>query len=147
MARSTTPAPPIALRDSAQVAPKSIVIDTAAGDFGTKPTRAFKDEVIYEVHVRGLTRNDPSVPAAERGTYLGAGKKAAYLKSLGVTAIELLPVQETLNDDNDVAASTTNDNYWGYIDAQLLRARPPLRQGQDARRPDARVPPDGEGLP
>lgn len=94
------------LRDSAQLAPKSIVIDTAPGDFGVKPTRAFKDEVIYEVHVRGLTRNDTSVPAAERGTYRGAGRKAAYLKSLGVTAIEFLPVQETLNDDNDVAAST-----------------------------------------
>jgi len=103
------------LRDSALVAPKSIVIDTAAGNFGTKPTRAFKDEVIYEVHVRGLTRNDPSVVAAERGTYLGASRKAAYLKSIGVTAIELLPVQETTNDANDVVASTTDDNYWGYM--------------------------------
>jgi isoamylase len=103
------------LRDSAQVAPKSIVIDTAAGNFGVKPTRAFKDEIVYEVHVRGLTRNDPSVATAERGTYLGAGRKAAYLKTLGVTAIELLPVQETVNDANDVVASTTDDNYWGYM--------------------------------
>ncbi len=103
------------LRDSAAVAPKSIVIDLAPGDFGQKPTRAFKDEVIYEVHVRGLTRNDPSVPAEERGTYRGAGRKAAYLRSLGVTAIELLPVQETLNDANDVVASTAGDNYWGYM--------------------------------
>ena len=103
------------LRDSALVAPKSIVIDTASSGFGTKPTRAFKDEIIYEVHVRGLTRNDPAVPAAERGTYAGAARKAAYLKSLGVTMIELLPVQETLNDANDVVASTTDDNYWGYM--------------------------------
>ncbi len=103
------------LRDSARVAPKSIVIDLAPGDVGVKPTRAFKDEVIYEVHVRGFTKNDPSVPAAERGTYLGAGRKAAYLKSLGVTAIELLPIQETVNDANDVVASTAGDNYWGYM--------------------------------
>jgi glycogen operon protein len=102
-------------RDSALVAPKSIVIDTAAGNLGTKPTRAFKDEVIYEVHVRGFTKNDSSVAAAERGTYLGASRKAAYLKSIGVTAVEFLPVQETVNDENDVVASTTNDNYWGYM--------------------------------
>jgi glycogen operon protein len=103
------------LRDSASVAPKSIVIDVPTGDVGTRPTRALKDDIIYEVHVRGLTRNDPSVAAAERGTYLGASRKAAYLKSLGVTAVELLPVQETHNDENDVVASTANDNYWGYM--------------------------------
>ncbi|HRC56717.1 MAG TPA: alpha-amylase family glycosyl hydrolase, partial [Kofleriaceae bacterium] len=103
------------LRDSALVAPKSIVIDTAAGNFGTKPTRAFKDEVIYEVHVRGLTKNDSSVVAAERGTYAGAGRKAAYLKSIGVTAVEFLPLHETVNDANDVVVSTTDDNYWGYM--------------------------------
>ncbi|HSK01309.1 MAG TPA: isoamylase [Kofleriaceae bacterium] len=103
------------LRDSALVAPKSIVIDLVSGNFGTKPTRAFKDEVIYEVHVRGLTKNDPSVPAAERGTYAGAARKAAYLKSLGVTAVEFLPIQETVNDANDVVASTAGDNYWGYM--------------------------------
>jgi isoamylase len=103
------------LRDSAPVAPKSIVIDLTTGGFGSKPTRAFKDEVIYEVHVRGLTKNDPSIPFAERGTYLGAGRKAAYLRSIGVTAVEFLPVQETVNDANDNVASTTDDNYWGYM--------------------------------
>lgn len=102
-------------RDTALVAPKSVVIDTAIPSFGTKPTRAFKDEVVYEVHVRGLTKNDSSVPVAERGTYAGAARKAAYLKSIGVTAIELLPVQETTNDANDVIVSTTDDNYWGYM--------------------------------
>jgi isoamylase len=104
------------LRDSALVAPKSIVIDSAApADFGVKPSRAFKDDVVYEVHVRGLTKSDTSVLAAERGTYAGAARKAAYLKSLGVTAVEFLPVQETLNDINDVVVSTAGDNYWGYM--------------------------------
>ncbi|HWK90195.1 MAG TPA: alpha-amylase family glycosyl hydrolase, partial [Longimicrobium sp.] len=56
------------------------------------------------------------VPAAFQGTYKGAGMKAAALASLGVTAVELLPVQETQNDTNDVNPnSTEGDNYWGYM--------------------------------
>ena len=82
---------------------------------GAKPTRALKDDVVYEAHVRGLTMNDAGITAAYRGTYKGAGLKAAYLASLGVTAVEFLPVQETQNDTNDaVPNSTSGDNYWGY---------------------------------
>ena len=103
------------LVDTGPVAGKAIVLETLDGDFGSKPTRPLRDDVIYEVHVRGLTRADSSVPAAERGTYAGAGRKAAYLASIGVTAIELLPVQETTNDDNDRLQSTVGDNYWGYM--------------------------------
>jgi isoamylase len=55
------------------------------------------------------------VPAAERGTYAGAARKAEYLRSIGVTAVEFLPVQETVNDANDVVQSTAGDNYWGYM--------------------------------
>jgi glycogen operon protein len=73
-----------------------------------------QDEIIYEVHVRGLTRNDASLPSAYRGTYRGAGMKANYLKSLGITAVEFLPVHETQNDTNDVEPGTAGDNYWGY---------------------------------
>jgi isoamylase len=100
--------------DSGSVAPKGIVLHADATGIGLKPTRAFKDDIIYEVHVRGLTRKDPSVPAPYRGTYRGAGLKADYLQALGVTAIELLPVQETQNDTNDVQQGTAGDNYWGY---------------------------------
>jgi glycogen operon protein len=103
-------------KDSGTVAPKGIVLSLDTTSFGTKPTRAFKDDVVYEVHVRGLTKNDASIPAADRGTYKGAGQKAAYLASLGVTAVEFLPVQETQNDTNDVNPTTTDgDNYWGYM--------------------------------
>jgi isoamylase len=102
------------LDDGAQ-APKSIVLPADATSTGAKPTRALKDDVIYEVHVRGLTKNDAGIPAAYRGTYKGAGMKAAALAGLGVTAVEFLPVQETQNDANDVdPASATGDNYWGY---------------------------------
>jgi isoamylase len=100
-------------KDSAPLAPKSMVLPGDALDTGVAPPGAFKDDVVYEVHVRGLTRADASLGACA-GTYAGAASKAAYLKALGVTAIELLPVQETQNDMNDVAASTAGDNYWGY---------------------------------
>jgi len=100
--------------DTGAVAPKGIVIAPAASDAASKPVRAFKDEIIYEVHLRGFTKADPSIPEELRGTYAGAARKAQYLKDLGVTALELLPVQEFQNDANDVVASTAGDNYWGY---------------------------------
>ena len=103
------------LMDSGTVAPKGIVFLPDTQSIGTKPTRAFKDDVMYEVNVRGLTMSDTSIAAASRGTYKGAGLKAAWLASLGVTAVEFLPVQETQNDTNDVIANTdAGDNYWGY---------------------------------
>jgi len=101
--------------DSGNQAPKSILWAPASQSTGTKPTRAQKDDVIYEVNVRGLTRNDGSVPTAVQGTYAGAALKTPYLASLGVTAVEFLPVQETQNDANDnTPNSTAGQNYWGY---------------------------------
>jgi isoamylase len=101
--------------DSGNVAPKSILWVPANQSTGTKPAREQKDDVIYEVDLRGLTENDSSVPVAVRGTYAGAAYKAAYLANLGVTAVEFLPVQETQNDSNDnIRDSTAGQNYWGY---------------------------------
>jgi glycogen operon protein len=100
--------------DTGTVAPKGIVVVPATFVAAAKPTRPFKDDIVYEVNLRGFTEADPSIPAAQRGTYAGAAQKAQYLKNLGVTAIEFLPVQEFQNDTNDVAASTAGDNYWGY---------------------------------
>ena len=103
-------------KDSGACAGKGIVLAPITTSNGTKPTRALKDDVVYEVHVRGLTKDDTSVPVASRGTYAGAALKAGYLASLGITAVEFLPVQETQNDTNDVDPnSTTGDNYWGYM--------------------------------
>jgi glycogen operon protein len=103
-------------RDTGPVAPKGIVLPATAPAAGVKPARALKDDIVYEVNLRGLTMNDPSVSAADRGTYRGAAAKAGYLSSLGVTAVEFLPVQEFQNDTNDVdATGTTGDNYWGYM--------------------------------
>jgi glycogen operon protein len=102
-------------KDSGPYAPKGIVLAGDTQAIGTKPTRSLKDEVIYEVHVRGLTKADPSIAAAYQGTYKGAGLKAPALAALGVTAVEFLPVQETDNDSIDKVQSTVGDNYWGYM--------------------------------
>ena len=101
--------------DSGAYAPKGIVLAPVTNSIGTKPTRAQKDDVIYEVNVRGLTKQDPGTPSGYQGTYYGAGLKAGYLASLGVTAVEFQPVQETQNDANDVTSgSDAGQNYWGY---------------------------------
>lgn len=109
-------------KDSELVAPKGIVFlnkqFSQPSDSKSKPQRAFKDEIIYEVHLRGLTKNDMQIPQNLRGTYKGAALKAAYLKKLGVTAVEFLPVQESQNDLNDFNAdkkSAEGVNYWGYM--------------------------------
>jgi glycogen operon protein len=103
-------------KDSGPYAPKGIVLQGDSQLIGTKPSRALKDDVIYEVHVRGLTKNDPSITSTYRGTYKGAALKAPALAALGVTAVEFLPLQETENDANDKdPTSTTGDNYWGYM--------------------------------
>ena len=102
--------------DSGPYAPKGIVLQPSGQSTGTKPTRAQKDDVIYEVHLRGLTKQDPNTPTAYQGTYYGAGLKASYLASLGITAVEFLPIQETQNDENDVFPNSDADqNYWGYM--------------------------------
>jgi glycogen operon protein len=103
--------------DSGQQAPKGIVLRPDAMSTGTKPTRALKDDIIYEVHLRGLTKHpsNSAIPSKYRGTYRGAALKVQYLKSLGVTAVELLPVQESQNEMNDVDPNSGNgDGYWGY---------------------------------
>jgi glycogen operon protein len=102
--------------DTGSSAPKGIVLSGDTQSIGTKPSRAMKDDIVYEAHVRGLTMNDTGIVAGYRGTYKGAGLKAAYLASLGITAVEFLPLQETQNDTNDSdPVSDTGDNYWGYM--------------------------------
>ncbi len=98
--------------DDGRVAPKAIATALDTTTTGTKPARPLKDDIVYEVHVRGLTMNDPSVPTALQGTFAGAAMKASTLAALGVTAIELLPIHESQNDTNDTAQSSAN--YWGY---------------------------------
>lgn len=103
------------LRDSAPLAPKSIFLNSHTKAVGEKPQRAVKDDVIYEVHLRGFTKLDESIPEEYRGTYKGAAMKAKYLKEMGYTMVEFLPMQEFEDDMNDFEGVNTNDtNYWGY---------------------------------
>jgi len=101
--------------DTGSIAPKSIcILRKEPLDYGIKPRRHLKDDIIYEVNLRGFTMLDDSIPQNERGTYRGAAKKAAYLKELGVTAVEFLPVQEFADEQND-DDDPRGDNYWGYM--------------------------------
>ncbi|WP_340374066.1 glycogen debranching protein GlgX [Streptomyces sp. SS7] len=101
--------------DSAGHTPLGVVTDPAF-DWGddTPPRRSYADTVIYEAHVRGLTRTHPDVPRALRGTYAGLAHPAVteHLTSLGVTAIELMPVHQYVQDG--VLIDRGLANYWGY---------------------------------
>lgn len=101
-------------RDSGPVAPKGWAWPTTTAERPPAPERPFRDDIIYEVHVRGLTRADATLAEDLRGTYAGAAERARWLRELGVTAVELLPIHETQNDQNDHAEGTGGDNYWGY---------------------------------
>lgn len=99
--------------DNTATAMKSVAIDPGAYDWeGDQPLqRPFSQTVIYEMHVRGFTRNENSgVPAEKRGTFAGVIEKIPYLKDLGITAVELLPVFQFDWQD----APDGLPNYWGY---------------------------------
>jgi glycogen operon protein len=99
--------------DNAAVAMKSVVADPGRNDWeeDLPLRRPFAETVIYELHVRGFTRHRSSgVTPAKRGTYAGLIEKVPYLKDLGITAVELLPVFQF--DPQD--APEDRVNYWGY---------------------------------
>ena len=99
--------------ENAAVAMKSIVVDPETYDWegDVAPARPASDTVIYEMHVRGFTRHPSSgLPEATRGTYAGVIQKIPYLRELGITAVELLPVFQY--DAQDGPPGRTN--YWGY---------------------------------
>ncbi|HMQ34172.1 MAG TPA: glycogen debranching protein GlgX, partial [Chloroflexaceae bacterium] len=102
-------------RDSAPFAPRCVVIDPTFDWGGDRhPNIPLHDSIIYEAHVKGLTMLHPEVPDEHRGTYLGIAHPAtiSYLQELGITAIELLPVQHFTNDRYLVEKGL--NNYWGY---------------------------------
>jgi len=101
--------------DSADHVPRSIVVDPEfdwEGD--VLPQTNYADTIFYEAHVKGLTQLHPDVPAELRGTYAALGHPAAiaHLVDLGVTAVELLPVHQSVPEAFLVENGRTN--YWGY---------------------------------
>ena len=102
-------------RDSAANIPKCVVIDPAFTWGEDRPPRIpWNETIIYEVHVKAFTARHPDVPKALRGTYAGLASSPAieYLRSLGITAAELLPVHQFVADKHLVERGLTN--YWGY---------------------------------
>ena len=102
-------------RDSAPHVPKCVVIDPAFTWGDDRPPRVpWAETVIYEVHVKGFSARNPAVPERLRGTYAGLACPASidYLRFLGVTAVELLPVHQFVADRGLVERGLTN--YWGY---------------------------------
>ncbi len=103
-------------RDSARFVPKSVIID-ANFDWHGQPQRnpsPWDRTILYEAHVRGYTKKHPKVEQGQRGTYAGFGTRDVldYIKSIGVTSVELLPVHSFINDDRLLEKGLTN--YWGY---------------------------------
>ena len=102
-------------RDSAPWVPRSVVVDGAFpwGD-DRRPRTPWPETVVYELHVKGFTARHPDVPEHLRGTYAGLAHPAAleHLLDLGVTAVELLPVQHFVSEPHLLRRGLTN--YWGY---------------------------------
>ena len=103
-------------RDSAAYVPKGVVVHDPGFDWGDdrRPYTRWRDTVIYELHVKGMTALHDRVPEHLRGTYAGLATPAVtdYLRDLGVTAVELLPVQQFVSEPRVMARG--KENYWGY---------------------------------
>jgi isoamylase len=120
-------------RDSAPFMPKCVVVDPGFDWAGPRDRMKipFDDTVLYELHVRGYTMRHPSVPEKLRGTYEGLGAKdvLSYIKSLGVTSVELLPIHMSIIEKHLVERQLTN--YWGYNSIGFFAPEP--RYAADAR--------------
>ena len=103
-------------RDNAAVGPLASVLDTAFTWGDDRPPRTpWHKTLIYELHVKGFTYNMPGVPEDHQGTYAGLASDPAieHLKSLNITAVELMPVHHHV-DDRHLVEERHLSNYWGY---------------------------------
>ena len=101
--------------DSAPYMPKSVVVDSAFDWEGDAPPRTpWHETIVYETHVKGFTMRNPNLPEHVRGTYGGLANPPSveYLQKLGVTAVELLPVHQFVQDS--LLLERGLKNYWGY---------------------------------
>jgi isoamylase len=101
--------------DSAAHVPRSVVVDPVFDWQGVEPPRReLRDTVIYEVHVKGATKLHPEIPERMRGTFAGLAHPAMidHLLQLGITAVQLLPVHQFVDDEFLVHMGLVN--YWGY---------------------------------
>ncbi len=112
--------------------PPAVVTGAADFDWGDdrRPETPWSRTLIYEGHVKGLSRRHPDVPEAERGRYAGVASDAmiAHYRELGVSAVELLPVQQHIDEPHLIERKLTN--YWGY--ATIAYCVPDLRYATSA---------------
>jgi glycogen operon protein len=103
-------------QDSASVTPKARVVDPRAYDWSgdSKPNLDWAKTIFYETHVKGFTQLHPAVPQELRGTFEGLAQREVidYIKSTGVTSVELLPIHAF--PDDDFLLQKGLRNYWGY---------------------------------
>src|SRR6202789_3962458 len=124
-------------RDSAPFMPKCVVVDPNFDWHGQGVLSEFRlpfdDTIIYELHVKGFTKKCPGLEEHLRGTYAGLGAEPVvkYIKDLGVTSVELLPVHFFINDSNLLEKGLTN--YWGYNTIGFFAPDP--RYAHDRRHP------------
>ncbi|HEY2574055.1 MAG TPA: alpha-amylase family glycosyl hydrolase, partial [Verrucomicrobiaceae bacterium] len=123
--------------DSGRTAMKSVVVrDEFDWEGDRAPRIPWADTMIYELHVRGFTRLHPLIPQDLRGTFAGLAHPAAlqYLKDLGITAVQLLPIHLHLDDGFLLDRGLTN--YWGYNSLGFFAPHPEYAA---AREPQAQV--------
>ncbi len=121
-------------RDSAPFTPKGVVRRSLVEiDEAERPRVALSESVIYELHVKSFTRLHPGIPEALRGTYAGLAHPAAigHLRALGITAVELLPVQQQLTPR--FVLDRGQIDYWGYNTIAFLAPDPRLAASDDPR--------------
>ena len=112
-------------RDNAHIAPRAeIISEDFDWENDTAPNTPWAETIVYELHVKGFSQLNDKIPAEFRGTYAGLSHpiNLAYLKELGVTAVELLPVNFHINEPHLQARGL--QNYWGYNPLAMLAVEP-----------------------
>ncbi len=118
-------------RDSAPFIPKSVVIDDQFDWMGDSQVKIpLNKTVIYELHVKGFTKRFPGIPDQIRGTYAAMRHPEVinYLKRLGVTSVELLPVHHFIHDRHLIERGLSN--YWGYNSINFFAPHPEYSAAQ-----------------
>lgn len=114
-------------QDSAPFTPKCVIVDNNGFDWKniSKPRLSQDSQVIYEAHLKGFTARHPDVDKALRGTFAGmsAPQVIAYLKSLQISAVELLPVAAFMT--NGILLGRKLTNYWGYDPVTFMAPHTP----------------------
>jgi isoamylase len=119
-------------RDSAPGMPKCVVVNPYFDwEHDRPPDTPLSDSVIYELHVRGFSKLNQRIPEELRGTYAGLGSPTSikYLKSLGITAVELMPVHQFIDDKHLIDKGLRN--YWGYNTLNYFSPEPRYAAGSD----------------